>query len=142
LRIDGAFFGLFGYEPSLFPYVKIPSATSPPRTLNFFLVAHGRMLRLLHKRVRTHVFLVNMKKNEIEVVLNKYVPKLLSIQVLKSGTKKVKDMEEYLVLCDEYNWHEDRIVEEAREDLKKEFLRKLSRKIDPLVKKIFVASLR
>jgi hypothetical protein len=100
------------------------------------------MLRLLHKRVRTHVFLINMNKNEIEMVLKKYVPKLLSIQVLKSGTKQLKDMDEYLVLCDEYNWNEDRIVEEAREDLKKECARKLSKKIDPFVKKIFVASLR
>ena len=99
------------------------------------------LLRLLEKRVRAHVYLRCMKWEEIKRVLNNYVPRLKSIQILKIGTKSVKDHEEYFMLCDEYNWHEDKIVEEARQGLKKEFTRKLPKHLDPVVKTLFVKSI-
>lgn len=99
------------------------------------------MLRLLQKRVRVHVFLKVMNRGEIERVLVKYIPRMHSIQGLKSGTSKLADYEEYQVLCDEYNRCEDRIVEEAREELKKEFSKKLCKNMDPVVKNVFMKSL-
>jgi len=99
------------------------------------------LLRLLEKRVRAHVYLSCMKWEEIKIVLNRYVGCLKSIQILKLGTSKIKDHEEYFILCDEYNWHEDKIVEEARQDLRKEFTRKLPKNLDPAVKATFVKSL-
>jgi len=82
-----------------------------------------------------------MKWEEIKRVLNKYVPRLKSIQILKIGTTKLKDHEEYFILCDEYNWHEDKIVEEASQGLKKEFTKKLPKHLDQVVKMAFVKSL-
>jgi len=99
------------------------------------------LLRLLEKRVRAHVYLSCMKWEEIKKVLNRHVPTLKSIQVLKLGTTKLKDSEEYFILCDEYNWHEDKIVEKAREDLKKEFTKKLPKHLDSTMKSIFVKSI-
>jgi hypothetical protein len=99
------------------------------------------LLRLLEKRVRAHVYLRCMKWEEIKKVLNRHVPTLKSIQILKIGTTKVKDYEDYFILCDEYNWHEDKIVEKAREDLKKEFTKKLPKNLDPTVKTLFVKSI-
>lgn len=99
------------------------------------------LLRLLEKRVRAHVYLSCMKWEEIKKVLNRHVPHLKSIQILKIGTTKLKDHEEYFILCDEYNWHEDKIVEEAKQDLKKEFTKKLPKYLEPVVKAAFVNSL-
>ena len=99
------------------------------------------LLRLLEKRVRAHVYLSCMKWEEIKKVLNKHVPNLKSIQILKIGTSKLKDHEEYFIVCDEYNWHEDKIVEEAEQDLKKEFTKKLPKHLDPFVKTLFVKSI-
>jgi hypothetical protein len=99
------------------------------------------LLRLLEKRVRAHVYLSCMKWEEIKRVLNRHVPNLKSIQILKIGTTKLKDHEEYFILCDEYNWHEDKIVEEAKQELKKEFTKKLPKHLDPVVKAIYVKSL-
>ena len=99
------------------------------------------LLRLLEKRVRAHVYLSCMKWEEIKKVLDKHVPGLRSIQVLKIGTGKIKNHEDYFILCDEYNWHEDKIVEEARRDLKKEFSKKIPKHLDPLVKTLFVKSI-
>jgi hypothetical protein len=96
------------------------------------------LLRLLAKRVRAHVYLGCMKWEEIRLVLSRHVPDLKSIQILKSGTQKLKDTEEYFILCDEYNWHEDKIVEKARQDLKKEFTKKLPKTLEPLLIKHIV----
>jgi hypothetical protein len=96
------------------------------------------LLRLLEKRVRAHVYLSCMKWEEIKRVLNRYVPRLKSIQILKIGTTKIKDHEEYFILCDEYNWHEDKIVEEAKQGLKKEFTKKLPKHLDAVVKTALV----
>jgi hypothetical protein len=99
------------------------------------------LLRLLEKRVRAHVYLSRMKWEEIKNVLNRHVPSLKSIQILKIGTTKIKDHEEYFILCDEYNWHEDKIVEKARQDLKKEFTKKLPKHLDPVIRAVYVKSL-
>ena len=65
-----------------------------------------------------------MSHQEITHVLERHIPHLRSIQVLKSGTSKLRGLE-YQVLMDEYLYEEDLVVEAAKENLKKEFLKKI-----------------
>ena len=88
---------------------------------------------LLKKRTQSHKFLVLLSHQEINCVLERHIPHLRSIQILKSGTSKLRGLE-YQVLMDEYLYEEDLVVEAAKENLKKEFLKKIPKNIEGLIR--------
>lgn len=87
------------------------------------------LLETLKKRTRSHKFQSLMSRQEIEKVLEIHVPRLHSIQVLKSGISKLKGLE-YYVLVDEYMHEEALVIQSAKDNLKKEFLKKFPKNVD------------
>lgn len=84
------------------------------------------MERILHKRCCTHKYVSLLGRAEVDEIIAKHVPHLRSIQILKSGTT-VCPKGWYYELCDEYNWAEDRIVIETRDELKGAYMKKLKK---------------
>lgn len=80
------------------------------------------LLETLKKRTRSHKFQSLMSRQEIEKVLEIHVPRLHSIQVLKSGISKLKGLE--------YMHEEALVIQSAKENLKKEFLKKFPKNVD------------
>lgn len=73
----------------------------------------------LKKHTRSHRFLCVLSKSEVNAILDKYVPQLRSIQIL--------NVREYPEVQDEYYEKTDKIVKEAREDLKENIRNKMSK---------------
>jgi len=80
----------------------------------------------LKKHTRSHRFLVLLTQSEINAVLNIYVPRLRSIQIL--------NINKYPEVADEYHEKMDAIVQEARESLKDELRTKIKKNTkDPMI---------
>lgn len=75
----------------------------------------------LKKHTRSHRFLTLLSQPEINAILDKYVPRLRSIQIFN-----VKDFPE---VQDEYYENMDKIVEEARESLKEQLRYKIKKNV-------------
>jgi hypothetical protein len=74
----------------------------------------------LKSRTNSHKFRVLLTQPEINAVLDKFVPRLRSIQILN-----IKNFPE---VQDEYHEEMDRIVAEARESLKNQLRIKIKKK--------------
>jgi len=80
----------------------------------------------LKKHTRSHRFLTLLSQPEINAILDKYVPRLRSIQIFN-----VKNFPE---VQDEYYENMEKIVEEARESLKDKLRTKIKKNVtDPVV---------
>lgn len=78
----------------------------------------------LKKHTRSHRFLILLSQSEINAILNTYVPRLCSIQIL--------NIKEYPEVLDEYHEKMDAIIHEARESLKDRIRIKIKRNVkDP-----------
>jgi len=78
----------------------------------------------LKKQTRSHRFLTVLSQPEINAILDKYVPRLRSIQIL--------NIKKYPEVNDEYNEKMEKIVEEARESLKDQLRTKIKKYVkDP-----------
>jgi len=78
------------------------------------------MESLLKKRARAHKYKNNLSNAEIDEIIARHVPRLRSIQILNFGPKT-----EWPEVTDEYYEQEDKIVQEVRADLQKEFIKKI-----------------
>lgn len=74
----------------------------------------------LKKRARAHKYKNNLSNSEIDEIIARHVPRLKSIQVLNFGPKT-----EWPEVTDEYYEQEEKIVQETRADLQKEFMKKI-----------------
>ena len=82
--------------------------------------AHGRMeFSFLKSRTRSHRYRALLSQPEINAVLDNFVPKLRSVQIL--NVKKFPEVQ------DECHEEMDRIVEEAREALKEQLRIKIKK---------------
>lgn len=81
---------------------------------------HDRMESLLKKRARAHKYKNNLSNTEINIIIARHVPRLKSIQIFNFGQKT-----KWPEVTDEYREHEERIVRDVREDLQKEFRKKV-----------------
>jgi predicted HicB family RNase H-like nuclease len=80
----------------------------------------------LKKHTRSHRFLTLLSQPEINAILDKYVPRLRSIQIF--------NVKEFPEVQDEYYENMDKIVEEARESLKDKLRTKIKKNVtDPVV---------
>ena len=80
----------------------------------------------LKKHTRSHRFLTLLSQPEINAILDKYVPRLRSIQIF--------NVKEFPEVQDEYYENMDKIVEEARESLKDKLRTKIKKNIkDPVI---------
>ena len=80
----------------------------------------------LKKHTRSHRFLILLSQPEINAILDKYVPRLRSIQIF--------NVKEFPEVQDEYYENMDKIVEEARESLKDKLRTKIKKNIkDPVI---------
>ena len=77
-------------------------------------------LSYLKKHTRSHKYLALLKQSEINAILNRYVPRLRSIQIL--------NVKKYAEVQDEYHELTDHIVEEARVSLNFELRTKIEKK--------------
>jgi hypothetical protein len=85
----------------------------------------------LKKHTRSHRFLCVLSKSEINAILDKYVPRLRSIQTL--------NVREYPEVQDEYYEKMDNIVNEARHELKVAIQSKINKHVqDPFTVKYAV----
>ena len=75
----------------------------------------------LKKHTRSHRFLTLLSQPEINAILDKYVPRLRSIQIF--------NVKEFPEVQDEYYENMDRIVEEARESLKEKLRCKIKKNV-------------
>jgi len=98
-------------------------------------------MEVLNRRCRVHMYLSVLTRDEINKVLEKHVPDLRSIQVLRSGTKVAKGPE-WWDLVDEYNRSEDAIVESVSEELKTKFLKKIPKGVDQHAVSLFLQNCR
>jgi len=73
----------------------------------------------LKSRTRSHKFRALLSQPEINAVLDKFVPRLRSVQIL--------NVKEYPEVQDECHEEMDRIVEEAREALKEQLRIKIKK---------------
>lgn len=78
------------------------------------------MEALLKKRARAHKYRNNLSTAEIDVIIARHVPRLKSIQIFNFGPKT-----KWPEVTDEYYEQEERIVQEVKEDLQKEFRKKV-----------------
>jgi RNase P subunit RPR2 len=74
----------------------------------------------LKRQTKSHRFLCLLEQTEINAILDKYVPRLRSIQIL--------NVKEHPEVQDEYHEKMDKIVEEAHEHLKKELKKRIEKK--------------
>ena len=79
-------------------------------------------LQFLKKQTRSHKYLYNLSKDEIQTILNKHVPRLRSIHVLTTRFASPEVYDEYLEI-------QSKIVEEARVDLQRAFMKRA--KVEP-----------
>ena len=80
----------------------------------------------LKKQTRSHRFLTVLSQPEINAILDKYVPRLRSIQIF--------NIKKYPEVNDEYHEKLENIVEEARESLKEQLRFKIKKHVkDPVV---------
>ena len=80
----------------------------------------------LKKQTRSHRFLSVLSQPEINAILDKYVPRLRSIQIF--------NIKKYPEVNDEYYEKLENIVEEARESLKDQLRTKIKKYVkDPIV---------
>lgn len=80
----------------------------------------------LKKHTRSHRFLTLLSQPEINAILDKYVPRLRSIQIF--------NIKEFPEVQDEYYENMDKIVEEARESLKEQLRYKIKKNVnDPIL---------
>ena len=80
----------------------------------------------LKKHTRSHRFLTLLSQPEINAILDKYVPRLRSIQIF--------NVKEFPEVQDEYYENMEKIVEEARESLKDKLRTKIKKNVtDPVV---------
>jgi hypothetical protein len=80
----------------------------------------------LKKQTRSHRFLTVLSQPEINAILDKYVPRLRSIQIF--------NIKKYPEVNDEYYEKLENIVEEARESLKDQLRTKIKKYVkDPIV---------
>ena len=87
----------------------------------FFLLANFRMeFSFLKSRTNSHKFRVLLTQPEINAVLDKFVFRLRSIQILNINS--------FPEVQDEYHEEMDRIVAEARESLKNQLRIKIKKK--------------
>jgi hypothetical protein len=88
----------------------------------------------LKKHTRSHRFLTLLSQPEINAILDKYVPRLRSIQIF--------NVKEFPEVQDEYYENMDKIVEEARESLKDKLRTKIKKNVtDPVVAAAAVSSI-
>ena len=87
-----------------------------------FLPPYSRMESLLKKRARAHKYRNNLSTAEIDAIIARHVPRLKSIQIFNFGPKTDRMWPE---VTDEYHEQEERIVQEVKEDLQKEFRKKV-----------------
>jgi hypothetical protein len=86
----------------------------------------------LKKQTRSHRFLTALGQSEINAVLNRYVPRLRSVQIF--------NVNEYPEVQDEYYEKMDKIVQEARESLKDKVKIKMLNKMDPILSSAIASS--
>lgn len=80
----------------------------------------------LKKQTRSHRFLTLLSQPEINAILDKYVPRLRSIQIF--------NIKKYPEVIDEYHEKMEKIVEEARESLKDQLRIKIKKNVkDPVI---------
>ena len=80
----------------------------------------------LKKKTRSHRFLTVLSQPEINAILDKYVPRLRSIQIF--------NIKNYPEVNDEYHEKMEKIVEEARESLKDQLRTKIKKNVkDPII---------
>jgi hypothetical protein len=88
----------------------------------------------LKKHTRSHRFLTLLSQTEINAILDKYVPRLRSIQIF--NVKKFPEVQ------DEYYENMDKIVDEARESLKEQLRSKIKKNVkDPIIAAAAVSSI-
>jgi hypothetical protein len=85
-----------------------------------FLRVYDRMESLLKKRARAHKYKNNLSNAEIDAIIARHIPRLKSIQIFNFGPKT-----EWPEVTDEYYEQEERIVQEVKADLQKEFIKKI-----------------
>jgi hypothetical protein len=78
------------------------------------------MESLLKKRARAHKYKNNLSNTEINTIIARHVPRLKSIQILNFGHKT-----KWPEVTDEYCEQEERIVQDVKRDLQKEFIKKV-----------------
>ena len=78
------------------------------------------METLLKKRARAHKYKHNLSNAEIDAIIARHVPRLKSIQILNFGQKT-----KWPEVTDEYYEQEEKIVQDVRADLQKEFIKKI-----------------
>lgn len=93
----------------------------------FFISDNFRMeFSFLKKQTRSHRFLTLLSQPEINAILDKYVPRLRSIQIF--------NIKKYPEVIDEYHEKMEKIVEEARESLKDQLRTKIKKNVkDPVI---------
>lgn len=80
----------------------------------------------LKKHTRSHRFLTLLSQSEINAILNTYVPRLRSVQIL--------NIKKYPEVADEYYEKMEAIVHEARESLKDQLRIKIKKNVkDPTI---------
>jgi hypothetical protein len=80
----------------------------------------------LKKHTRSHRFLTVLSQPEINAILDKYVPRLRSIQIF--------NIKNYPEVGDEYHEKMENIVQEARESLKDQLRSKIKKHVkDPII---------
>jgi hypothetical protein len=88
----------------------------------------------LKKHTRSHRFLTLLSQPEINAILDKYVPRLRSIQIF--------NLKEFPEVQDEYYENMDKIVEEARESLKDKLRTKIKKNVnEPILAAAAVSSI-
>lgn len=88
----------------------------------------------LKKHTRSHRFLTLLSQPEINAILDKYVPRLRSIQIF--------NVKEFPEVQDEYYENMYKIVEEARESLKNKLRSKIKKYIsDPVLLSVVVSEI-
>jgi len=97
-----------------------PKLGDPVSDKTRFLPTYVRMESLLKKRARAHKYKNNLSNTEINTIIARHVPRLKSIQVFNLGDKT-----KWPEVTDEYREHEERIVQDVRADLQKEFKKKV-----------------
>jgi hypothetical protein len=88
-------------------------------------------LAFLRKHTRAHKYLAHFSQAEINAILEKYIPRLRSLQIFNS---KIVPME----VKDEYHENVEKIVQEAAELLKFQLRSKIEKKIgDPHIARVY-----
>jgi hypothetical protein len=85
-----------------------------------FLETYSRMETFLKKSARTHKYRGLLSQKEIDSIVARHVPRLRSIQIFNFGPKT-----EWPEVTDEYLEERDNIVSDLREELQKEFIKKI-----------------